>query len=188
MNWVENMVEQACRGLSKMAPAHRVITRGDNEPYLERFYFVRREWIRDWYKRRNKETPWFVAWIPSVYLHHFLKGDDEEELHNHPWLRSYALILTVGYREDRRMGNVVVSRILRPGMINVIRAEDFHKVELLDKERGVWTIFIAGKRNEDESWGFWHPVTKLYQDWRLHVSNRELKNNVVWRGSKVGEA
>ncbi len=181
MSWIEDLIERACQRIAKLAPAHRLITRGDNEPYLERYYFFRREWLRDWFKKRDMKTPWIVAWIPSVYLHHFLKGDDEEELHNHPWRKSIAIILTGGYREERRVGNVVKSRILRPVSINIIQDVDFHKVELLDKERGVWTLFIAGKRNTEDVWSFWHPTTDRYVDWREHVANRQHGGGIMWR-------
>ena len=190
MSWFENIVEKACRRAAKLAPAFRLITRGDNEPYLERYYYFRRDWTQAWFKNRGWQTPAMLARISSVCLHHFLKGDDEEELHNHPCKKSYALILTGGYHEERRQGNGVVSRILRPGSLNVIRDTDFHKVELLDKKRGVWTLFITLDRNPDERWGFWHPATGRYLDWKDHVSLRELRNNVVfvWPVSKTGEA
>ncbi len=176
MNWFEKFVEKACEQIALLAPDHKIITRGDNEPYLERYFFFRREWVRKFFRAQQWNVPRWVEGVPSIYLHHFVKGDDEEELHSHPWKRSVSLILTVGYREERRVGNGTTFRIVKPWHFNVIGEDDFHKVELLDKERGVWTIFVAGLDGEEKhSWGFWHPGTGLYLDWRDHISLREQK-------------
>jgi hypothetical protein len=161
---IGSLVEKACYALAKKFPS-RIITRGDAEPYLVRHYILRRSWLAAQF-----------SWFPSVYLHHFLRGDDEEELHNHPWGTSVSFILAGGYREERRDGNAVRTRIVRPGMVNIIRGDDFHKVELLDPVKGAWTIFISGTRAQD--WGFWHPETSEYLSWREHVARRKVKQTL----------
>jgi len=170
MGILDRVVRRVCEKVSKWAPSWRMITRGDNEPYLKRYYFFRREWVLEWFETQGWETPRFVAKIPSLYLHHFVAGDDEVELHNHPFKKSLALVLTGGYHEERKVGNEVHSRIVPPWSFNLIDANTFHKVELLDKEKGAWTIFLSGERTQ--RWGFWHPETFEYVDWENHVDAR----------------
>lgn len=155
---IASYVEKACLALARRLEK-RVITRGDNSPYLERHYIFRKRWVPKW-----------APQLPSVYLHHFLRGDDEVELHNHPWRLSLSLILAGGYREERRVGTRIKSRMVRPGMINIIRGNDYHRVELLDPKKGAWTLFITTTR--EQNWGFWHPQTKEFLFWEDHLKQR----------------
>ncbi len=141
-----------------------VITRGwRGEPYLERFVFRSRG------SAFRKQT-----W--GVYLHHFLV-DDDHELHNHPF-HAASLILTGGYIETRLgVDGVRRVRVLRPGMINRIRPETFHRVDLRNPDAGAWTLFFYWDRKP--SWGFWNPLTQRYTEWRAHrdanARRRELR-------------
>jgi hypothetical protein len=74
--------------------------------------------------------------------------------------------LTNGYVEDRRVfgprGEIEIrQREYPPGAINIIRANDFHKVTLRDPSRGCWTLFFAW-RHRTQDWGFWHPDTGVF--------------------------
>jgi hypothetical protein len=102
-----------------------------------------------------------------LHLNHFFRSDSDRELHNHPWEVSYACILTGGYIEHRLnpKNGRVETRKLRPGSINVIRRDDFHRVELLDPENGCWTLFLTVNRVEERwgyEWGFKDPSTGAY--------------------------
>lgn len=118
-------------------PGCRVIWGGEDDPYLLRVYL-----FRIWRKR-----------LPGVFLHYFFRSDDDRMLHNHPWETAASIILRGGYREHRRVNAAgdVAWRELRPGDLNVLRAGDFHRVELIDG-RGCWSLFIAGR--ETQTWGF----------------------------------
>ncbi len=145
------------------------ITRGwQGEPYLFRYNFRPRGSV---FRRKN--------W--GVYLHHFVQ-DDDHEFHNHPF-EAASLILTGGYYEWRRVGaQGVECREVRPGTINRIRPDTFHRVELRDPKRGCWTLFFYWDRQA--SWGFWNPITKRYVDWKRHrEAHREHTLHVVNGGA-----
>jgi len=55
---------------------------------------------------------------------------------------------------------------VRAGRFNLIKSSDFHRVDLLDEEKGAWTLFFTGRRNKD--WGFLDRHTKEFKDWRLN--------------------
>jgi hypothetical protein len=120
----------------------RVITNDDGAPYLGRIYLLRA----------------FRSVLPGVFLHRFFRSDGDRELHNHPWKWAVSLVLAGGYREERledKYGSPIVERVLRPGRLNFIRGSTFHRVELLDEERGAWSLFIAGPRPDaGTTWGF----------------------------------
>ncbi|MBL8605225.1 MAG: hypothetical protein JNK72_25060 [Myxococcales bacterium] len=88
-------------------------------------------------------------------LHHFLRGDEDRELHNHPWF-GVSLVLAGGYDEERRVwtpeGQTVRLFHRRPGRFNVIWPHTFHRV-VLPEGQSAWTIFITGP--VAQSWGFW---------------------------------
>jgi len=100
------------------------------------------------------------GWMPgttkhhrwSGYLHHFMRPDQDRALHNHPWKWSFSIILAGGYVEERQMEDGRIdTRYLRPGTINILGPENFHRItELHGKE--TWTLFIAGPKYK--SWGF----------------------------------
>lgn len=121
------------------------------------------------YLLRTYLTP--RRWPVSVFLHHFFRGDDDRELHNHPWEVSIGLILAGGYVEERLRTRGIRVRRFRPGSINVIRANDFHRVTLLDPARGCWTLFLTFRRVQD--WGFLDRLTGKFIPWREHVERRD---------------
>jgi len=124
-------------------------------PYLTRYYLI------------GKDT---TGGKFSLFLHHFHTSDQRDELHNHPWRWAFSLILSGGYSEERIESSrgCLYGRIIRrdvgPGSINFIRANDFHRADLYDEERGAWTLFFAGPRSQD--WGFVDRETRQYKDHR----------------------
>lgn len=125
----------------------RLITREDDKPYLWRGYLLDDDGDGD-PKRLN------------AFLHRFLSSDDKFLLHCHPWIESVSFILLGTYRETSaegtRMsdGKIVLSqpvvRDFMPGRKNIIKADTFHRVDLITPE--VWTLFIHGPRVQP--WGF----------------------------------
>ena len=138
------------KNLLKKILKYRTITREDGEPYLTRYYIFRKPF----------------KWMPSIYIHCFHSSDTDVELHGHPWGHSISFILKGSYLEEYRVGDLVKTRILSPGMFNYIPANKYHRIDLQDKE--VWTLFISGAKPKYDTWYFWNRDTKEYWDWRDH--------------------
>lgn len=128
----------------------------DGKPYLTRWYL----WPGAPRTGGDQVTPNSPF---AIFIHFFHRGDGDRDQHNHPWENSVSLILTGGYREER--GDEV--RTLRPGMINVIGMDDFHRVDLLEPKKGCWTLFVAGKGVQD--WGFRLQGSKKFVPWREYL-------------------
>ena len=128
----------------------------DGRPYLTRWYL----WPGAPRTGGDQVTPQSRF---AVFIHFFHRGDGDRELHNHPWSNSVSLILTGGYVEEREHE----IRTLRPGMLNFIKSDDFHRVELLKPEKGCWTIFVAGKGVQD--WGFKARGSNVFVPWREYL-------------------
>jgi hypothetical protein len=141
-------------------------------PYLSRYYLLGRPRVADGsapfdrFGNPHPEAIWPAGW--GLYLHRFHRGDKDRELHNHPWQWSCSLVLAGGYREERRQGSEVVERLVRPGRLNWIGHDDFHRVDLLDGE--AWTLFLAGPKVS--SWGFWERATGGFTHWRAFLDSK----------------
>jgi hypothetical protein len=119
------------------------------------------------YLRRWHVTPRGEG--PAVYLHHFLRSDDDRALHDHPY-ESTSILLRGSYCEHlpggaalREVGSVVQRDALTP-----------HRVELLacpttGGELAVWTLFLTGPRVRD--WGFHCP--NGWVRWQDFVDQRD---------------
>jgi hypothetical protein len=99
---------------------------------------------------------WFI--VPrnpyaNVYLHRFLRSDDDRALHDHPWDNT-SLILSGHYLEHLQDGHTVTRFT---GDIVHRKAIEAHRVELVDGP--VVTLFTTGPIVRD--WGFYCP-----QGWR----------------------
>jgi hypothetical protein len=155
-----------------LPPPRVVYDRIGKSPYLSRYYIVGRERTlesvdpKDPPRARRARRVLWPARHHGVYLHHFHRGDDEPELHSHPWKWAISVILAGGYLEERRVGGRVRRRLCRPGSLRFIGRTTFHRVELL--ERDAWTLFVCGPKIA--RWGFWNPGTRLYLDWREFIS------------------
>lgn len=148
--------------LIRVRPSRTIMV--DGEPYLTRHYIV----------GDDKSDSKF-----AVFIHHFHKSDQPNELHNHPWSWGLSLIMFGGYYEDsldwstndpdrdfRRRYAPEKRRRIRFGMLNFFNGDHFHRVDLVDPIRGAWTLFVAGKRLS--SWGFLDRKTREFRDWRTN--------------------
>ncbi len=153
---LSRIINWMCWTLVKLFPRRHRTVYIEGEPYLLRFYI-----------KRN-------GWLPGIYLHHFYMGDTDRELHNHPWKMSGSLILTGGYIEERLLESPAFPIPIRtkervgPGRINIIRADDFHRVDLI--EGSAWTIFVSGKKVQD--WGFLDTETGQYIPHREYLAEK----------------
>jgi hypothetical protein len=115
----------------------------------------------------NPGGPYLRRWwlIPrnrflNIYLHQFLRDDDDRALHDHPW-PWLSILLDGGYREHTIAAGGIHHRQLREvGSIKFSGPWRAHRVELLpmpnpwwDGQRlPCWTLFITGPRMR--RWGF----------------------------------
>ena len=107
----------------------RVIINCDGDPYLLR-----------WYLLRTKPV--------AIYIHKFVRSDEDRALHDHPW--DFIVIpIWQGYYEFSDKGKVRVW----PLWSCAHRYSTYrHRVELV-QGKPAWSIFIRFERNRE--WGFW---------------------------------
>lgn len=168
---IEKIVDRFCWFLVKTFPSRVREIEVDGDKYLLRFYL-------------KHSSPRF----PGLYLHHFYRGDQDRDLHNHPWTKSVSFILTGGYAEERlpeeqkdKPRYKVSRRIVGPGSLNVIKANDFHRVDLIG--RSTWTLFTSGKKVKD--WGFMLRDTGEYVD---HQTYDKVSKNITLTPEDIREA
>jgi hypothetical protein len=117
----------------------------------------------DTYMRR-----WWV--IPrnrvfNIYLHHFLRSDDDRALHDHPWWNA-SLLLDGQYTEHTiSAGGVNHHTLFGAGAIKLRGGTYAHRVELTDGP--CWSLFITGPNYR--SWGFHCP--QGWRHWKDFVSS-----------------
>lgn len=151
------------------------------KPYLTRYYLTSK-------LEGGKRVRRFKKL--AAFLHHFHASDGDRDLHNHPWTGK-SLILWGGYIETRcedegtsSCPNVftreehhlyvpfwawLIVKLVEHDMpvhcINTLSLHDYHRVELLDEERGCWTLFLAGERVK--AWGFLDRVTRTFRPHKM---------------------
>jgi hypothetical protein len=101
----------------------------------------------------------------NVYLHHFLRSDDDRALHDHPYA-NVSFILKGSYLEHMDKGATPYIRRYR-GQFAIVfrRAATPHRVELIGDSKP-WTLFLSGPRVRE--WGFhclqgWVPWQKFVE-------------------------
>lgn len=114
---------------------------GAADPYLKRWWVI----------PRNR---WF-----NIYLHHFLRSDDDRALHDHPWV-NVSILLRGSYMEHLPDGRVKMRKPWRPWapwrLVFRLPTQP-HRIELLlvdlrtgirgpfgSHEIPVWTLFLTG--------------------------------------------
>lgn len=120
-------------------------------------------YLRRWWLKRDRS-------VGSIYLHQILRSDDERALHDHPW--DCASVILRG-----RLGEVLQDgrRILEPGSITYRRAEDAHRLEIIDQP--VWSLFLTGPKLRE--WGFLCP--QGWRHWR-EFTDPSTNGSTVGRG------
>lgn len=106
---------------------------GAERPYLRRWFVI----------PRNR--------LFNVYLHNFLRSDDDRALHDHPWANASILLRGSYVEHTIAAGGINHRRELRAGDWRIRPSGKFaHRVELTDGP--CWTLFITGPRYR--AWGF----------------------------------
>jgi hypothetical protein len=125
--------------------------------------------------------PYMLRWwiIPrnrffNVYLHWFLRSDDDRALHDHPWVNA-SILLEGQYTEHTiSAGGVHQRKVYRAGAVKLRRSVAAYRVELTDGP--CWSLFITGPNIR--SWGFHCP--NGWRPWKEFVSNKD--NGSIGRG------
>lgn len=150
MKWADRLISR----ITRRAPDF--IIGGQERPYLRRWFII----------PRNK--------LLNVYLHQFLRSDDDRALHDHPWA-NLSILLRGGYFEHTiAAGGIESKTMLWAGDWRFRRSGRMaHRIELLTepawdgtispgavchaepRAKPCWTLFITGPRYR--SWGFHCP-------------------------------
>lgn len=120
------------------------------------------------------ENPYLLRWwiIPrnrffNVYLHHFLRSDDDRALHDHPWW-NVSLLLQGEYTEHTiAAGGVKEKAIRREGQFKFRGARFAHCIEL--HAGPCWTLFVTGPIIRE--WGFHCP--QGWRHWKIFTDSRD---------------
>ena len=109
-----------------------VVIGGDADPYMRRWWLI----------PRNR--------VFNIYLHHFMRSDDDRALHDHPWW-NLSILLRGRYVEHTISAGGINRKIeRRAGQMKFRGAKAAHRIELIDGP--CWTVFITGPVLR--SWGF----------------------------------
>lgn len=131
---IGQLIRRALYRYTASRPA-RLISR-DGTPYLERYHLASLGPI-------------------TAYLHRFVSGDGDTEVHDHPW-RAVSICLAGGYTEERmrhldpRAGWVSRAVRVTPWKPNALGLRSFHRIQCAEPD--TWTLFIHGRRVK--GWGF----------------------------------
>jgi hypothetical protein len=117
------------------------------------------------------DNPYIRRWwvIPrnrffNVYLHHFLRSDDDRALHDHPWANC-SILLRGAYIEHTERGAAVR---IAPAVVLRRSGRMAHRIELLNGP--CWTLFITGPRYRE--WGFHCP--RGWVHWKLFTAADDI--------------
>jgi len=129
-----------------MRRAPDIVIGSADSPYLRRWYLI----------PHNR--------VVNVYLHQFVRSDDDRALHDHPW-SNISILLRGSYFEHTRDGQKLLRRPWRPWApwrLVIRRPSTAHRVELLSvatvdssRELPCWSLFITGPKVRE--WGFLCP-------------------------------
>lgn len=139
-----------------------VVIGGEADPYLLRWHIL----------PRNR---WF-----NVYLHRFVRSDDDRALHDHP-AANLSWLLDGSYVEHTiRAGGTHVRTPRKAGDWKGRFAKSAHRVEL---DNGpCWTLFLTGPRTRN--WGFF--CKDRWVPWQEFTAAKDGKPGEIGRG--CGEA
>lgn len=159
--------------------------------YLRRWFLTPWRPLQSRLRKRAEATPtWWnrtsarvVGWLPNLYLHEFLRDDDDRALHDHPsWAASF--ILAGAYTEHTiAPGGVHHRKRHDAGTLRFLGTRHAHRIELLPawwevdnydaavdafhshprEKAPCWTVFLFGPTVRD--WGF-HCPERGWVHWR----------------------
>lgn len=121
----------------------------------------------------GRESPYVRRWwvIPrnkffNIYLHQFLRSDDDRALHDHPWVNLSILLKGEYWEHTIAAGGVehIAHRVA--GDFKFRTPSSAHRIEVRDP---CWTLFITGP--VVRTWGFHCP--RGWRPWQQFVDKRD---------------
>lgn len=113
------------------------------------------------------EAPYLLRWwllprnpVFNVYVHQFLRSDEDRALHTHPWLFNASWLMEGNYREWTAAGATERAA----GDFKFRWGPAAHRIELTHDV--CWTLFITGPRAR--KWGFLCPQGFVH--WKLFTA------------------
>lgn len=126
----QRCAERIIARAQRRAPDEVVGHRG--RPFLNRWYLV----------RQNR--------LFNLYLHQFIRSDDDRALHDHPWA-NVTLVLRGSYIEETIRAGGIHRRVeRRAGAIRARLPWMAHRIELTAEPS--WSLFATGPKVR--AWGF----------------------------------
>jgi hypothetical protein len=152
-----------------------------DSPYLSRWYIVGSH--RESIELEGQTDEAAISRRPfSLYLHRFHRSDDDGALHSHPHAWGLSLVLAGGYSEERRVGDKVVRRLIKPWRLNFLGKDDYHRVDLI--EHDAWTLFLVGPRIQ--SWFFWDRNSRCRAHWLDFIAAKRNGSSPKWEYDSRG--
>ncbi len=166
------------------------IVGGFDDPYLYRWY------LTPWSKYDRENPPFWSQvtrrLLPNVYLHQFIRSDDDRALHDHPWFNVSFLLYGSYIEESIAKGGIKVRIRRDPGAWKLRSPWAAHRVELIQRvkypyssadpswkqewqEATCWTLFMTSPRVRE--WGF-HCPDAGWVVWKNFVSSAADGNNI----------
>lgn len=112
----------------------------------------------------------------NLLLHRFHRSDDDGALHSHPHSWGVSLVLVGGYSEERREGDMVIRRLIKPWRLNFIGKDDYHRVDLIEAD--AWTLFLVGPRIQ--TWFFWDRNSHCRAHWLDFIQAKRNGGTPKW--------
>lgn len=181
------MREFVWRLLARIASRPRVadwlIARAQRTPYTHITarggvdLYMRRWWLFNGYAKDSNDVeraPW--PWLPSVRVHHILRADDDEHMHDHPW-NARTILLRGHYVEEKPASGDDVRdfrgayyddwrRVFtrERGHTGRVLFEQWHRITSVS-EGGVYTLWFTWQYRG--TWGFLVDGKKV--PWRQYL-------------------
>lgn len=121
----------------------------------------------------GKDTPYMLRWwiIPrnkwfNIYLHKFLRSDEDRALHDHPWVNLSYLLEGEYVEHEILAGGVNRSTRYKAGNMKLRRAVAAHRIEI---DQPCWSLFITGP--VIRQWGFHCPAG--WRHWKIFTDERD---------------
>jgi hypothetical protein len=148
--------------VSRPVIANWLIWRAASTPYVHLNNYMNRYWLFNGYDR-----PRYREWLPSIRIHHILREDRAEHLHDHPW-DARTIILRGWYGEQRENG--FHGRV--EGDTAAVRFGEYHQIHVVSPG-GVFTMFITWKYVG--TWGF--KVDGYKVPWRTYLAQHPERDH-----------
>lgn len=121
----------------------------------------------------GRDNPYMQRWwiIPrnrffNIYLHKFLRSDDDRALHDHPWVNVSYLLAGTYVEHSILAGGVHRAVCYRAGDLKFRWPSTAHRIEI---DQPCWSLFITGPVVRE--WGFHCPAG--WRSWKVFTSERD---------------